>query len=367
MNASFDTWTIIFLFAAIQGLFVSTVLLLKKDKHPSRKILAAIPFFFSVILIEYVLFWTNYQFYFPYLMSWYNCFVFLFGPFFYLYFKSVFTKNISKKDLLHFSVFVLCVVRLAPFLFRSMEWKQGFLLKQFTTDMSCFLGIAWLGIIHMIIYLIFIWKDFYALSLSGKEVKIWFRWLPGFFMSFIIAYASYFVLSRFSFFNPQWDYAISFSMMFFIYFLSWFGYMQPKVFSGFGVFEKDKEEVKYKNSPLKQDTGLAILQQLKALMDKDKLYLQSNISLDMVSSASGLSKHYISQAINENLQMNFFEYINILRITEARELLLKPKEELNIIEVAYQVGYNNKVSFNKAFKNITGQTPTEFRQSLEKR
>jgi hypothetical protein len=97
MKASFDTWTIIFLFAAIQGFFVSLVLLLKKDKHSSRKILAVIPFFFSVILIEYVLYWTRYEFYFPYLMGSYNCHIFLFGPLFFLYFKSVLIKKFLKK------------------------------------------------------------------------------------------------------------------------------------------------------------------------------------------------------------------------------------------------------------------------------
>ena len=101
-------------------------------------------------------------------------------------------------------------------------------------------------------------------------------------------------------------------------------------------------------------------------MQTNKLYIQSDISLDKLATSTGISKHYLSQAINENLKMNFFEYINTLRINEAKELLLKPKEELNVIEVAYQVGYNNKVSFNKAFKTITGVTPTEFRQNHKK-
>jgi AraC-like DNA-binding protein len=264
-------------------------------------------------------------------------------------------------------VFVAAIIRASPFLFKSLVWKQAFMLKQIIPDEAYFKGLAWLGIIHMSVYIFFIIKEYHAISLSNNEVKIWFRWVTVFFAGFITAYASYFVLVNFSFFNVKWDYAISFSMMFFIYFLSWFGYMQPKVFSGFSVFEKEKEEVKYKNSPLKQDTGFAILQQLKTLMDDKKLYIQSDISLDKLSSHSGISKHYISQAINEHLQINFFEYINILRIAEAKELLLKPKEELNIIEVAYQVGYNNKVSFNKAFKNSTGQTPTEFRKNTHKK
>jgi AraC-like DNA-binding protein len=385
MKPSFDTWTIIFLFAAVHGMFVSAVLLFKKDRNPARKLLACISFLFSIVLLEYSLFWTHYDFYFPYLIGFGPCFVFLFGPLFYLYFRNVFQgSTLNRKDLLHFIPFALAVLRVSPFLFASVQWKQDLMLKKISLGTNYFFLYEWLGIAHMLIYLIFIRRDFYALSLTENEVKSWFRWLTGFFSAFILAYASYFVLSRFSFFNPAWDYAISFSMAFFIYFLAWFGYLQPKVFSGFGLFEKQNQEEtlakpvelksaghdkkgkssgerKYKNSPVSQETGVEIIQQMQEIMDKQKLYLQSDLSLDKLAQACGHSKHYVSQAINENLGMNFFEYINSLRINEAKELLEKPKEEITIIEVAYQVGYNNKVSFNKAFKNFTGLTPTEFR------
>ena len=385
MKPSFDTWTIIFLFAAIQGLFFSAVLLFKKDKHAARKLLASVSFLFSLVLIEYTLFWTHYDFQFPYLIGWSPCFIFTFGPLFYLYFKSAFGKsNITKRDLLHFIVFALAVIRVSPVLFSSKQWKQDLMLQKIKDGTDYFFLYEWLGIAHMLGYFILILRDFNALSLIEKEVKTWFRWLTRFFLAFILSYTSYFILSRFAFFNPSWDYAISFSMMFFIYFMAWFGYMQPKVFSGFNVFEKENYEAqavepattnepdsqqgssepetgKYKNSPVSKDTGHEIAQQLQEIMAKQKLYLQSDLSLDKLAKACGLSKHYVSQVLNEILGMSFFEYINSLRVNEAKELLEKPKEELTIIEVAYQVGYNNKVSFNKAFKNFTGFTPTEYR------
>lgn len=369
MKPSFDTWTIIFLFAAIQGIFVSAVLLFKKEKHPSRKILAVISFLFSVILIEYTLFWTHYDYYFPWLIGWAPCFIFLFGPLFYLYFRNVFGgKYFRKKDLFHLIVFAIAVIFSSSLLFASLEWKQDLLAKKQTLGISYYYLIDWIGIAHMSIYLFFNFRDFYALSRTEPEVKNWFRWVNGFFAAFILSYLSYFILSKFSFFNPSWDYAISFSMMFFIYFLAWFGYMQPKVFSGFNLFESrindsvaNTETKKYKNSPVSSMVGAELAEKINEIMDQKKLYLESDISLDTLARSCGFSKHHISQVINENMKMNFFEYINSLRINEAKELLTRPKEELTIIEIAYQVGYNNKVSFNKAFKNITGVTPTEYR------
>jgi AraC-like DNA-binding protein len=371
--ASFNIYTIIFFFAAMQGLFISLVIIFRKGAHPSRKVLAFIPFLFSLILFEYTLFWTHYDLYFPYLMGWSNCIIFLFGPLFYLYFASVFRSHIPTKIYwVHFVPFILSVLYLAPLLFASPAWKHDLQLQKVKPGLPYLRWYPWLSIAHMLAYLYLIIKTYYAISLSAAETGKWFKWLTGFFTAFITAYTSYFILVQFPFFNPAWDYAISFCMALFIYFLAWMGYMQPKVFSGFKILENPHSDanlpgdVKYKNSPLTAQAAAEIAQKLNSVMSTQKLFLQNDISLDGLATACGFSKHYISQAVNESLQMNFFEYINHLRIEEAKALLLLPKEELNVIDVAYRVGYNNKVSFNKAFKNVTGQTPTGYRANLTK-
>jgi len=358
---SFDTWTIIFLFSAIQGFFVSSVLLFKKDKHPSRKILATITILFSLILIDYVLYWTGYQYYYPYLINVPLCLIFLFGPLFYLYFKSIFNKKgFEKLDLLHFLPFLVALIAFGPVIFKSVSAKQDILTGKSPVNQNLSITFVWLGIASMITYCLLVFRHFYALSLENTEIRKWFRWLFGFFIGFIISYLSYFILVHFSFFNSAWDYSISFCIMFFIFFVAWFGYMQPKVFCGFSVFEQEK--IKYKSSPISGDPGKEITENLQKRMAEKKYFLYSDLSLEKLSELMETNKHYLSQAINENLEMNFFEYINTLRIKEAKELLIS-KRDLTIIEIAYQVGYNNKVSFNKAFKNITGVTPTDYRNS----
>ena len=68
--------------------------------------------------------------------------------------------------------------------------------------------------------------------------------------------------------------------------------------------------------------------------------------------------------MNDKIGLNFFDYINSLRVEEAKRLLIETsKKEMNVIEIAYSVGFNNKVSFNNTFKKWTGMTPTEFRAS----
>lgn len=215
----------------------------------------------------------------------------------------------------------------------------------------------------MLVYLVLIFKRFYIQSKSNREITKWFNWLTGLFAGFIFSYTSYFVLVRFPFFNQEWDYLISFSMMFTIYFIAWFGYLQPRVFSGFSLAESVAFNGKYKNAELPDDVSKEILSLLENLMSTRYLYRESDLRLEKLASETGTSRHHLSQVINNRLGMNFFEYINSLRITEAMELLKdKGKSRLTIIEVAYQVGFNNKVSFNAAFKKQTGVTPTEYRK-----
>jgi AraC-like DNA-binding protein len=361
-NPGFNTWTIIFLFSAIQGLFISVVLISKKDKHPSRKILAALTILFSVILLDYVLYWTGYQFYYPYLVSTPVCFIFLFGPLFFLYFKSIFTRRaFDRYDLLHLIPFLGVFAFFSPFIFKSVSEKQAILSGKVDSGNHLAIGFfIWTGIFHMCLYCFLSCRYFYALSNANTEVKQWFRWLSGFFIGFILSYLSYFILVKFSFFNAAWDYGISFSMMFFIFLVGWYGYMQPRVFSGFTVFEQAR--VKYKNSPVSGDPGKEIVLNLEKSMEEKKYFLNSDLNLDKLSGLMNVNKHYLSQAINENLEMNFFEYINFLRIREAKQLLASEKK-LSIKEIAFQIGYNNKVSFNKAFKNLTGLTPSKYREA----
>jgi YesN/AraC family two-component response regulator len=102
------------------------------------------------------------------------------------------------------------------------------------------------------------------------------------------------------------------------------------------------------------------LKKLMEVMDHDKPYLKPDFSLPDLAKQVNVSVHTLSQVINEGLQKSFFEMTAAYRIEEAKKLL---KSQLNfkIEEIAEQVGYNSKSSFNTSFKKITGKTPSEFR------
>lgn len=64
--------------------------------------------------------------------------------------------------------------------------------------------------------------------------------------------------------------------------------------------------------------------------------------------------------------MNFFEFINFYRIQDAAFLLTETDaDSLQITEIAYQVGFNNRTSFYRAFKKEFGVTPSEYRKNID--
>ena len=71
------------------------------------------------------------------------------------------------------------------------------------------------------------------------------------------------------------------------------------------------------------------------------------------------------QVINSQLGFkNFNAFVNHYRVREAGQVLADPaRMHLGVAEVAYQVGFRSLGPFNKAFKELTGLTPTEYRAS----
>lgn len=94
-----------------------------------------------------------------------------------------------------------------------------------------------------------------------------------------------------------------------------------------------------------------------------KLYLNTNLSLDLLSEKTRIPKHHLSQVLNIHLGKNFYQTIATYRIDYA---LIRLQQDHNITfeSLAYECGFNSKTSFNKYFKELTGYTPSEYKYHL---
>jgi AraC-like DNA-binding protein len=89
-------------------------------------------------------------------------------------------------------------------------------------------------------------------------------------------------------------------------------------------------------------------------------FQNSELTLEMVSSETGVNQRRITNHIQQHYDCNFKTYLNHLRINESKRLLLETG--LNIGEIAYKVGFNNQSHFNRVFKTELNINPSEYRE-----
>lgn len=362
-------WPLVFLISAVQGLFVAFVLIRWKRGHrQGNRLLALLLLLFAVTMLEYILYWTNSLLQYPHACNVSLQLPFLFGPVLWWYFLSIYENRVLRlRDAWHLAIFAIAIAFFVPFYaldttskIQAIQGKIHFPVFPWAVS-----GTQWGRIAHMLLYAA--WNYWYIRKQpSVGATTRWAILLNSFFLGFALAYLSYFVLVQFPFFNLNWDYHISLVMTTFIYLIAYAGYVQPAVFEGF-AWTEPAALVKYKNSGLTPEASRSLLHSLDTLMSGEKRYRDPELNLETLGLQLNATKHHVSQIINEYKGVSFFEYINHLRIEEARQLLAETtRSDLHVIEVAYAVGFNNKVSFNTAFKKATGMTPTEYRRNHAK-
>lgn len=146
--------------------------------------------------------------------------------------------------------------------------------------------------------------------------------------------------------------------------------VKPSIFARFPhqIIAEHSEEVqkeKYTSSKLQTAQKEKYLQQLIHYMEQKRPYQSPDLTLAELSEKLNIPPHYVSQIINEKLNINFLDFINQYRIKAAQEKLVNPKwAHYTIIAIAYEVGFNAKSTFYAAFKRQTGMTPNQYRKSL---
>ena len=337
---SLNTWTVVFLVAAAQGLFLALMLALKKSK--SQYLLAAVISLFSSCLFYYVAYWTGYWVYLPKISGICLGFNYLIGPLLYFYIRSshndMYFKNMH---LLPFLIFIIY------FTFQNylMENRIAFL------D-----GLQVIGqIIHLSTYTFIIYK---TLTAQVGPAHTWQKQLAFSFAGYTASFFSYYALAWAGWLKIEYDYMISAASCLFIYFVGYKGFVHPEQL-------KQYAHQRYARSSLSKRASGAILIALKNYFSLEKPYLQSDLKLTDVAAYTSFSSHHISQSLNQIEGVSFPDFVNRYRFEEAKKILSNAKStNLRIIDVAYDSGFNNKTTFTNVFKRYEGVTPSEYREKM---
>lgn len=116
--------------------------------------------------------------------------------------------------------------------------------------------------------------------------------------------------------------------------------------------------------PLPITTIQETISLLNKAMQKDKLYLNTNLTLSLVAENTGVVQKIISAVLNQHLHKSFNEFINEFRVEAFKEKIQQADmNQFTIAGIAFECGFNSQATFQRTFKQITGMSPSEFRNS----
>ena len=372
MQLNFSWINILILFGAIQGLTFSLILFFNK-KHPGARFLSAFMFALAYNGFETFNWSAGLNKY--YLLMDILPFVVIFalGPSLYLYVTSLLSpdQKISKKNVLaHF------LILLFQFAFRSTSVILYLLwLKKTPEGENAFRQIEtiyWfysepLSILVFLAYLIASIRKFnqpqglrkYNTLLSREAWQVAHKWLRALFTCMVIMGIGWPLTVIASYLTQEIGdayYPIEVLLVFFIYWIAYTGYHKTLL-----IYRNEKGK---KIMPANIASEFAALQKI---METERLYLDAEVNLSKLASRTGLSPKTISAILNQYHHTNFNDFVNHYRVEDIKAKLVDPAfQHLTISGIALETGFNSQATFQRAFKNCTGISPSQYISNYKK-
>ncbi len=395
MDSSYKLLSTLTLLGAVQGVFLALALFnTKSGDTRAHRILAFLTLLFSMDLGEEFLYQTGFFESAPNLLHVLTPIDLLYGPFIYLYvlqLTSPVSDGVRKRHYWHFLPALTGILLLLPFFLLDGAEKlelteilrEGGAMKNDTPhELLIQVGFTLLAlgtIVQLGLYLLFLIKRLISYSKSIKNEfsdieKINLTWLRNLLLGLGCIYLLFLGDQFFPDLmgmNVLGDLTTVIAVIL-IYAMGYLGLRQPAIFTQAFVSKQpaiedsvEQSVEKYHRSGLDKETSRVFLDELTAHMEAYKPYLEGDLVLPQLAQQLGISANYLSQIINEQLKVNFYDFINGYRVQEARRLMRKAgQKNTNILTLALDSGFNSKSAFYTAFKKATSMTPTQYRKTI---
>jgi AraC-like DNA-binding protein len=343
------------------AVFIELLLISKKWKSRSDKILTLWMFLVLAHLFLFYIHFARDIFNFPILLGIGLPFPLLHGVFLYLYVASLTNQLPENRKILflHFLPAGVMYVYLFAFYVLPADLKLETFRNQ-GTEYEVFNIIRWYAIVLSGVFYI-IWSTL-LLRKHRRNIrdqfsdleKINLRWLQ----IITIALGGIWLLVIFT----DNDALIYTGVVVFVFLIGFFGIRQVNIFThGTPPVDHNEKKEKYRKSGLSENVSQELHQRLLSLMTETALYRKSNLSIDDLATKLGVHPNYLSQVINQKEKKNFYDFVNSYRIEEFKRLIMLPENHnVKILAIAYDCGYNSKSSFNRCFKKAVGKTPSQY-------
>lgn len=407
----FSLISIVYLIAFSHALLISVVLIKKSEKNQPGILLALMVLVFGYKLFEGGVTNSDLYRYVPHALDWLPGVVLIMGPLFYAYVcRMSGDKSWSVLTwILHLIPAILIIGWVAPQLFVAGEIKVKAIenakaqMNQGPSQIPTFiigLLISWK--IHLATYLTLSWKKLKKIESNSMDqysddsvfAIIWQKrlclMLMGLELFWIVLFASEQFLGLLAL-----DYVSQYWLLFMasiVLVMGYWGLQQPDLIVRplskeaplentehnipetkvdgrveDGETEKQVEETSERKAPtaplVDEVTAKSIAKEIEKQMKDEQRYLKLGLKLTELSEFLGLRSHIVSEVINQTMNTTFFNLINSYRVEHAKKLLDDPNQFRTLEQISVESGFNNRVTFNKAFKTVEGMTPSEYRKT----
>lgn len=150
----------------------------------------------------------------------------------------------------------------------------------------------------------------------------------------------------------------------FVLVLGYRGYRQGNIFRSRQVaidLDATVEGNRHTPDQQEEDEEVLLVKELLEVMQKDKPFLNPELTLANLASRLRVSPDRLSSVLNGRINRNFFDFVNHYRIEEFKKVsTLAANKNITIMGMAWDAGFNSKATFNRVFKKATGITPGEY-------
>ncbi|GAB3720743.1 helix-turn-helix domain-containing protein [Spirosoma lituiforme] len=294
---------------------------------------------------------------------------FAFGPLIYFYVKSLTNSHfrLKRQHWLHFLPVAIQALLYFFLTSQSYEYRSWFWTTvHYPITYSIEFDGTWLSLlIYLILSLRLLQKyGHYVQENFSETSRLTLRWLRA--LLFILAvvcvqWAVELILRDIFHLFYQYDYSY------------WLLCLLLIVLGVAGLKQGNLANVQFKNdavadlshNPAKPviDVKPEHIERIRRAMDTDKLYLNPTLTLTELAQHVDLNAKVVSQVINAGIGQSFNDFVNAYRVNEVKQRLhSNDLTRLTLLGIALESGFNSKTTFNRIFRQHTGQSPSEFAQ-----
>lgn len=149
-----------------------------------------------------------------------------------------------------------------------------------------------------------------------------------------------------------------------IFWIGYNGFSQPEIFKQ-KLFEFSPLSKIANKETSTEKVSRDEYKKLCASIEEKKLYTHPKLNIKMLSDELGMNEKSLSHLINQGANCNFYSFINAYRVQEFKKLLSTPlAQQLSLLGLAQEAGFNSKSTFYSVFKSFEGITPKQYEQRL---